>query len=131
MKRIMTICSGIVLTALVAIGGVSAKEAGLTGSIRVKSDGEAALAGMAKISLDSALKEALKAVSGTVLSAELENENGYLVYAIEIAKADRQTMDIKVDAGNGKVLKVETDQKDHKDREGEDSDNGHEEEGER
>ncbi len=131
MKRIMTIFSGIVVTALVAIGVVSAKEAGLTGSIRVKSDGEAALAGMAKISLDSALKEALKAVQGTVLRAELENENGYLVYAVEIAKADHQTMDVKVDAGNGKVLKVETDQKDHEDREGEDSDNGHEEEGER
>jgi hypothetical protein len=131
MKRIMTICCGIVLTALVAVGGVSAKEAGLTGSIRVKSDSEAALVGMAKISLDSALKEALKAVAGTVLSAELENENGYLVYAVEIAKADHQTMDVKVDAGNGKVLKVETDQKDRENGEKEDSDDGHEEEGER
>ncbi len=131
MKRIMTICSGIVLTALTAMGGVSAEAAGLTGSIRVKSDSEAVLAGMAKISLDSALKEALKTVPGTVLKAEIENENGYLVYGVEIAKVDRQIVDVKIDAGNGKVLKVETDPKDHEDREGEDSDNGHEEEGDR
>ena len=131
MKRIMTIFSGIVLTTLVALGGVSAKEAGLTGSIQVKSNDEAALAGMAKISLDSALKEALKAAPGTVLKAGLENENGFLVYAVEIANADRQIIGVKVDAGNGKVLKVETDQRDHENREGEDSDNGHEEEGER
>ena len=131
MKRILTIFSGIVLTALVASGGVSAKEAGLTGSIRVKSNSEAVLAGMAKVSLDSARKEALKAVPGTVLKAELENENGYLVYGIEIAKVDRQIVDVKIDAGNGKVLKVETDQKDHENGEKEDSDNGHEEQGER
>jgi hypothetical protein len=131
MKRTMIILSGTVLTALVAIGGVSAKEAGLTGSIRVKSEGEAALAGMAKISLDSALQKALKAVPGTVLRAELENENGYLVYGVEIAKVDRQIVDVKIDAGNGKVLKIEPDQKDRENGEREDSDNGHEEKGER
>jgi hypothetical protein len=131
MKKIMAIFSGIILATLVVIGGVSAEEAEVTGSIQVKSNGEAGFAAMAKISLDSAVDEALKAVPGKALKAELENENGYLVYAVEIATADRQTMDVKVDAGNGKVLKVAADQNDSESQEEENSDNGHEEGDER
>jgi uncharacterized membrane protein YkoI len=89
------------------------------------------LAEMAKISLDSAVSEALKAVPGKVLKIELENENGYLVYGVEIAKLDHQVADVKVDAGNGKVLKIDADQNNHEGHEGEDSGNGHEEVNER
>ncbi|GAB4414162.1 MAG: PepSY domain-containing protein [Thermodesulfovibrionales bacterium] len=131
MKRLMTIIGGVVLATLIAIAGVSAQQAKHTGSIQVKSDDEAGFAGMAAISLDSAINAALKQVPGKVLKAELENENGYLVYGVEIAKTDHQIVDVKVDAGNGKVLKIETDQKDNKGHEGEDHDNGHEEGGER
>lgn len=131
MKKMMTIIGGVVLTALIAIGGVSAQQAKHTGSIQVKSDDEAGFAGMATVSLDSAINAALKQVPGKVLKAELENENGYLVYGVEIAKADHQIVDVKVDAGNGKILKIDNDQKDNEGREGEDHDNGHEEGGER
>jgi len=67
------------------------------------------------------------------LKAELENENGYLVYGVEIVKADKQIADVKVDAGNGKILKVDVDQKDHNVHEvhEEDSDNEREEVSER
>ncbi|MBI5587355.1 MAG: PepSY domain-containing protein [Deltaproteobacteria bacterium] len=131
MKRIMTVIGGVVLTALIAVGGVSAQQAKHSGSIQVKNEDEAGLAGMAKISLDSAVNAALQAVPGKALKAELENENGYLVYGVEIAKADHQIADVKVDAGDGKVLKIDTDQKDNEGHEREDSDNGHEEGGER
>jgi uncharacterized membrane protein YkoI len=127
MKRIMTVIGGVVLTALIAIGGAHARQTNHTGSIQVKNDEEAGFAEMAKISLDSAVNAALKAVPGKVLKAELGNENGYLVYGVEIVKTDHQIAEVKVDAGNGKVLKVETDQKDNEGNEGEDSDNGHEE----
>ncbi len=56
MKRMMTVTCSVVLTALIAIGGVSAQQAKHTGSIQVKSDDEAGFAGMAKISLDFAIK---------------------------------------------------------------------------
>ncbi len=120
MKRMMTIIGGVVLTALIAIGGVSAQQAQYTGSIPIQNE-KAGFAGMARISLDSAINEALKAIPGTVVKAELENENGYLVYGVEIAKTDGQTADVKVDAGTGKVLKVDMDQ-DREGREGDDSD---------
>ena len=61
-KVIMTAIGGIVLTALIAIGGVSAQQSKHTGSILVKNDDEAGFPGMAKIPLDSAVNEALKAV---------------------------------------------------------------------
>ncbi|MCL4492213.1 MAG: PepSY domain-containing protein [Nitrospirae bacterium] len=39
-----------------------------------------------------------------MLRVELANENGYLVYRVEIVKADHQIVDVKVDAGNGVVI---------------------------
>jgi uncharacterized membrane protein YkoI len=122
---------GVVLTALLAIGtvGLRAQQANYSGSIKIKNGDETAFADIAKISLDSAMNKALKQVPGKVLRVELENENGYLVYGVEIAKTDHQTVDVKVDAGNGKILKI--DQDNDEGHEEENSHNGHEEEPER
>jgi|AntAceMinimDraft_9_1070365.scaffolds.fasta_scaffold01463_11 uncharacterized membrane protein YkoI len=75
---------------------VKAQEANRQGSIRMESD-EARFADMAKISISSAINAASKQFPGKVLTAELENENGYLVYGVKIATPDRQIMDVKVD----------------------------------
>ncbi|GBE03224.1 peptidase propeptide and YPEB domain protein [bacterium BMS3Abin09] len=122
-----------VLTVFLAIGGValSAQYANKAGSIQIKSIDEAGLAGMAGISMDSAINAARARVPGKVLRAVLENENGFLIYGVEIVKTDHQIVDVKVDAGNGKILKIDTDQKDNEGREGKDSDNGQEEGNER
>ncbi|GBE00105.1 peptidase propeptide and YPEB domain protein [bacterium BMS3Abin07] len=123
----------IILAGLLTFGGIalSAEQANHTGSIRIKQEDEAGFAGMAKISLDSAMNAALQAVPGKVLRAELENENSYLVYGVEIVKADRRVVDVKIDAGNGKVLKIDRDRRDNEGRESEDSNDGHGEESER
>lgn len=131
MKKMATVIGGVVLTALIAIGGVSAQQTKNAGSIRAGSDDRAGFAGTAKVSLDSAVGAALKAVPGKALEAELENDNGRLVYGVEIAQAGHQTADVKVDAGNGKILKISADRNDKEDQEAEDSDNGREEAGER
>jgi len=124
----MTVISGIFLTSLITLGAVSAQETKHTGSIQVRNVDEVGFVDLAKIPFNSAISTALTAVSGKVLKAELENENGFLVYGVEIAKADRQIADVKIDAGNGKVLKIEIDQKDSKGNEGADSDNEEEDE---
>ena len=65
----------------------------------------AALAGQAKISVEEAKAAALAANPGaTVVKAELDNENGALVYSIELSNGS----DVKVDAGNGAILHTET-----------------------
>ena len=123
---ILTLMSAVFLTALITFGAVSAYETKDVGSIEVRNGDEAGFTDLAKISFDSAIKSATTTVPGKVLKAELENENGYLVYCVEVVKSDRQIADIKVDAGNGKVLKIEKDQKDNENSEVEDYDNGHE-----
>lgn len=123
---ILTLMSAVFLTALITFGAVSAYETKDVGSIEVRNGDEAGFTDLAKISFDSAIKSANATVPGKVLKAELENKNGYLVYCVEVVKPDRQIADVKVDAGNGKVLKIEKDQKDNEDSEVEDYDNGHE-----
>jgi len=125
--RRFRIVIGVVLAALLTIGValMSAQPANQKGSIRINNKDEAQVAEMAKISMDSAMNEALKQVQGKVLKVELENENGFLVYGVEIAKPDHEIVDVKVDAGNGKILKIDQDNDEGHERE--DSDNGHEE----
>lgn len=124
MKRTtMAVISGVFLTALIVVSAVFAQETKDIGSIQVRNVDEVRFIDLAKIPFNSAINSALTAVPGKVLKAELENENGFLVYGIEIAKADRQIADVKIDAGDGKILKIETDQKDNEGHEGEDSDN--------
>ncbi len=84
-----------------------------TGSITVdeaqyqgvsEADEAAALQSKATISAADAEQTALAANPGTtVVKTELDNENGVLVYSVELGNG----MDVKVDAGNGKVLHTE------------------------
>ncbi|MDM5220611.1 PepSY domain-containing protein [Peribacillus sp. RS7] len=62
----------------------------------------------AKISMDQAEKIALKEVDGQVTDAELDSENGILVYELEISQGQKE-YDVVVDATTGKVLKNQLD----------------------
>jgi uncharacterized membrane protein YkoI len=67
-----------------------------------------ALQGLAEISQADAEKAALAEVPGTVVvKTSLDNENGYLVYSVEIKDAQGKVSDVKIDAGSGTVLIVE------------------------
>ncbi|MBH8576800.1 PepSY domain-containing protein [Nostocaceae cyanobacterium CENA369] len=57
---------------------------------------------LAKITAQQAQQVAEISVRGKAKSVKLENEDGNLVYAIEIGQQN-----VKVDAGNGKVLYIE------------------------
>ncbi|MBU3571447.1 PepSY domain-containing protein [Priestia aryabhattai] len=61
------------------------------------------------ISLDQAIKTALKSVKGTVNETDLDQENDRLVYEIEIDTADKREATVSVDAKNGDVISVEID----------------------
>jgi len=67
----------------------------------------AQLAPLAKITQDEAIGAAMSSTSGNYLAAELDNENGNVVYSIEMDN-NGKVFDVKVDAGTGKVLKVES-----------------------
>ncbi len=60
-----------------------------------------ALKTMAKITVEAAQAAALKANTGSAVDIiELDVENGYLVYSVQL----KDGLDVKVDAGNGSVL---------------------------
>lgn len=69
----------------------------------------ASLQSLATTTPDEATAAALAAVPGTAGAVELENENGYVVYGVEVTGADGSVVDVKVDAGTGTVLAQDTD----------------------
>ena len=76
---------------------------------------------LAKITADDAKKAATAELPGKVTEVELENENGALVYEVEIGDKE-----VKVDAGNGDILHTESDD----DEPGHDDDEaGHDDDG--
>ncbi len=94
------------------------------------------LEGMAKVSAADAEEAALTAVpGGTVTGSELENENGSVVYEVEVTDPAGQAIEVKVDAGNAQVLAQETEEGDEaegsesEEDEGPESEEGDEAEG--
>lgn len=69
---------------------------------------DASLAGQAKITLAQAQQAAQAAAPGTLIGSGLDNENGCLVYSVEIRSADGKIHDVKVDAGTAKILHQDT-----------------------
>jgi len=69
------------------------------------------LKSLARITGEQASAAALAQVPGTVKKVELENEDGNVVYGVEIKTANGES-DVKVDAGDGRVLHVEKDGED-------------------
>jgi len=66
------------------------------------------LKSLARITPEQAQAAALAQVPGTVKKVELENEDGNVVYGVEI-KTSNGDSDVKVDAGDGRVLHIEHD----------------------
>lgn len=92
-------------------GSVPAPQDGKGGESEAKGDETAegqALQGLTKISAQQAIDAAKAAVPGTADKAELGDENGFVVYSVEVTAADGTVTDVKVDAGDGKVLAQET-----------------------
>jgi hypothetical protein len=76
-------------------------------SIKVPEPEPRDLAGLAKITAAQAMATAQAAYPGTkVEKVALENENGCLVYAVNLSNG----LELEVDAGNAKVLHVESSQ---------------------
>ena len=77
-------------------------------AMKVKEE-KAGLLAQAKVKPDAAMKLAQAQVpAGTIQSAEIETEDGVLIYSFEIKTAGRSGIDeVNVNASTGKVLPVE------------------------
>ena len=87
------------------------KETHIQGSVRLPDEGnqEAAQANLATIPVQTAINTAVSSQGGTVLRAELQNEDGFLVYNVElVVPGDKRVHEVKVDAGGtGKILRID------------------------
>ena len=118
MQRKNLIPSLIMAVGVATAGGLAyAQQPGVT-----QNDAMANVA-QARISLAQAIATAEQHTGGRASHAALQNENGRLVYGVEIANGATAT-DVKVDATDGRVVAAEADQADRhsEDRQGE-SDN--------
>jgi uncharacterized membrane protein YkoI len=90
---------------------------GSQGSIRLPSEAnqEAAQAGLASITAEQAIataKSSPQGSGGKLLRVELQNEDGFLVYNVELVSPDKKVREIKVDAGTNTILRVDVDSAD-------------------
>ena len=106
----------LILSVLVAasVGSAYAGESG-------ENDG-AALA-QTKISLTQAIAAAEQHANGRAIRAELEDENGTIVYGVEVLSGAKAT-DVKVDVRDGKILSAQADTVDRGDGADEREDKG-------
>lgn len=113
-----------ILTAVTLVASLAAGTAFATGALKlpdeVKSssiklpravESQAEFAKHAKVSQQQAEAAALAVQPGQVVKAKLDDEEGYLVWQIDV-KHDRGTTEIAVDAGNSKVLAAEAEEDD-------------------
>lgn len=98
MKRKIAIAA---VTAAVLVAGGTA-----TAVAFADDDGRAAGRGAAtaRVSVGDAVSSAVRAVPGTVTEAELDDEDGALVWELDVYGSDKVWHDVTVDAGSGKVL---------------------------
>jgi uncharacterized membrane protein YkoI len=73
-----------------------------------KLESESALQKLARITLEDAVRAAQGAAPGTVIESGIENEDGNVVYTVEM-RSGKSTTEVVVDAGNGKVLATSAD----------------------
>jgi hypothetical protein len=91
------------------------------GSTKVGDVSEQSMADMVKLAAPDAINIATKAVPGKVTELQLDEENGYLIWEVTELSANGQETQLKIDAGNGRLLAAEVgEQKEDK------NDNDHE-----
>jgi len=96
--------------------------------ISLKDSNGKAVQELAAFPMDKAVEIAISSFPGKAVKVELENENNTLVYGVEIVSSKGDVADVKIDAANGKLLKIEKDEdkekseKKEKEEEGENED---------
>lgn len=96
-----------VLSVFVYAGGGSGHQPAYTGSIPVDNEQESRFPDLAKVTWQDAVNIALAKVPGRLLEVALEEENGYLIYGVEVVGPDKSIIDVKIDAGSGVILRQE------------------------
>lgn len=82
-------------------------EAKVEGSIAIRNQSVIKAARLSRISSDKAMQIAIAKAPGRVIKSALENEDGYLIYAIKTESKSGARSEVLIDAGTGKVLDIQ------------------------
>ncbi|MBO0918459.1 PepSY domain-containing protein [Streptomyces laculatispora] len=119
MKRKIVIAA---VTAAVLAGGGAATAVALAGDdsnggdARTSAGSSTASGDAARVAVGDAARAAVRAVPGTVTEAELDDEDGRLVWELDVYGSDKAWHDVTVDPGNGRVLGKHVDNDDDGER---------------
>ena len=107
----------IAVSAPVLLKAEDPQEKPIPGSIRLPNEAnqEAAQADLASITAEQAVATAKSSPDGSggkLLRVELQNEDGFLVYNVELVSPDKKVCEIKVDAGANTILRIDVDSAD-------------------
>ncbi len=102
-------CAMVALVAAWAYADQEFRSKNLRGSLPTEGHSRAEYPLMAEIFCPEAITTALKVVPGRVYECKLEEEEGFLVYGVEIMTSGGRFMEVQVDAGNGQILFSEED----------------------
>ncbi len=113
-KTGMTKTAGLLIPAVIltAFLAVSSESQDFQSSIPVRKNQKKQQHKMARISIFKAIEIASSRFKGTPVEAELEAEDGYLVYEVELLTGGGNITEVVIDAGNGSILKQERDEED-------------------
>lgn len=100
---------GGIATFAVIVSGALYAGSPVVGTIRATKGQRAEWASMAKITMEQAKEIALRETPGTIDDADLETEDGYLVYEIDIDGNDGDEYEFIIDAGSGAILRKKID----------------------
>ena len=104
MKRNIIISATIVALGIATAGGLAvAKQTGV-----LENDAVSDLA-KAKVTLGQAVTAAEAHAGGKATLAKLDDENGAIVFNVEVVAADSKVFDVKVSAADGKVMSSKAD----------------------
>ena len=113
MKNNSYFVKGLIGLGLIGSVAFASSDIGFKSSIQLKGDVlEKEENKAAKIDVSEVCKILKKDENGKIINVNLENEDGNLVYHSEIIKDSGETLDVIVDAGNGKILHKQVDKSD-------------------
>src|ERR1700730_17719498 len=107
----------IAVSAPVLLKAEDPQEKTIQGSIHLPNEAnqEAAQADLASITAEQAVataKSSPQGGGGKLLRVELQNEDGFLLYNVELVSPDKKVREIKVDAGANTILRIDVDSAD-------------------
>jgi len=106
----------IVLVTMVIVGACADQAAPADSETPLVSEEEAGLLDLAAVSPEAAIEIALGRVAGRVVEAEIEREDGRLVYSFDIEVPGVSGLtEVEIDAQTGEILEVENEEDDDED----------------